>query len=216
VARKTFGERHWRMPEIWNAEAKAGGIRRRVFAASMADVFDPEAPEGARARLFATIRATPSLDWLLLTKRPENLLAMLPVGFGPKAWPNVWLGGSVEDQANATRIDRLLEIPATLHFLSVEPLLGPLDLTPWIGRARTEFGWVIVGGESGAKARPFDLAWARALRDQCAATNVLFFLKQLGHRPEADGRPIPLRNPKGDDPSEWPDDLQVRQIPFLA
>lgn len=219
AARKVFGERHWRMPLSWNEEAKAGGYRRRVFAASMADVFDVEGPEAARARLFSTIEMTPSLDWLLLTKRPENMPTMLPKGFGPKTWPNVWLGTSVEDQANADRIDLLLNIPAALYFLSAEPLLGPLDLGRWIGAARrrsAELGWIIVGGESGAKARPFDLAWARALRDQAAAANVCFFLKQLGHRPEADGRPIPLRTPKGDHPDEWPDDLQVRQIPFLA
>jgi protein gp37 len=138
--------------------------------------------------------------------------------------PNVWLGTSVENQACADeRVPHLLRCPATVRFLSVEPQVGEVDLrlgdsegVPTSAEPCRERGWllhwVIQGGESGPGARPFDLAWARGLRDQCRAAGVAYFLKQLGAAPYWDdiGQRIELKlkNKKGGDEAEWPEDLR--------
>lgn len=191
--RRLFGDAHWREPIAWDLAAAEARERRRVFCSSMADVFEdhPMLPP-VRERLWDTIRGTPNLDWLLLTKRPENIAAMLPDGY----WPNVWLGTSTEDQPRADeRVPVLLrhrdQVPVL--FLSVEPQIGPVSLTDqewWDHRyeygfypesvAQRPIDWVIVGGESGPHHRPFDLGWARLLRDQCADADVAFHLKQIG------------------------------------
>lgn len=196
--------------------------RARVFCASMADVFEDRADlVGPRARLFALIDQTPSLDWLLLTKRPENILGMLPnprIGDRTICRPNVWLGASCEDQARADeRILRLLGCPAVVHFLSLEPLLGPIVLPEEFllpsfasDDPRHSERWAIVGGESGPRARPMHPDWARGLRDQCQAAGVAFHFKQWGEwvekqyvaiatNPEIDGRRlICLTPPRGE------------------
>jgi protein gp37 len=228
-------------------ELRAAGERRRVFCLSLGDVFEdrPELVE-PRKRLFATIERTHSLDWLLLTKRPQNirpLVEQLESVYYPDMalWdtfplPNVWLGVSVEDQERAIRrIRALLEIPAAVRFLSVEPLLEDLgDLTGYLTgrdpatgscmvcghpvRCRCEPGfpsvdWVIIGGESGSNARPCDLAWIRSIVAQCRQADVPAFVKQLGSNPVADGRRVVLRDKKGGDPDERPEDLRVRELP---
>ena len=130
--RRFFGEKHWNEPLRWNAKAEQEGVRRRVFCASMADVFeDREDLIEERLRLWSLIEATPALDWLLLTKRPENVVGLLsPIRWDRDGWPdNVWLGVTVEDQERADeRIPLLLQIPARVRFLSCEPLLGPVEL----------------------------------------------------------------------------------------
>lgn len=139
--RRFFGEKHWAEPLKWNRDAERDGRRKRVFCASMADVFEkhmlPEvndAIERARARLFTLIHTTRHLDWLLLTKRPENILSMIPVPWRDEPPHNVWYGTSVESQEYAEqRIPELLKVPAVVRFLSAEPLLGPIDLSPWLG-----------------------------------------------------------------------------------
>lgn len=130
--RKRTSVGYWRKPLTWDRTARAAGRRDRVFCASMADVFDNAAPAEWRAELWQLIHATPNLDWLLLTKRPQNIAKMLPSYWGDTASgpPNVWLGTTVENQAEADRrIPHLLEVPAAKRFLSCEPLLGPIDLT---------------------------------------------------------------------------------------
>jgi protein gp37 len=191
TARRFFGERHWTEPYAWDAAAEKAGVRRRVFCASMADVFEDNPMVGpARDNLWRIIRGTLSLDWLLLTKRPENIASMLPEGY----WPNVWLGTSTEDQQRADeRIPVLLrsrdQVPVL--FLSVEPQLGPVNLRRWLGLEPTVSGgympiapaqldWVISGGESGPAHRPFNIAWARLTRDQCRAAGVAWHFKQHG------------------------------------
>lgn len=120
---------NWRKPLAWNREAAESGQRKRVFCASMADVFDNAVPREWRADLFNLIRATPNLDWLLLTKRIGNVAGMLPPGFTAAEWPNVWLGITVVNQLEAERdIPRLIRIDAVVRFLSIEPLLGPIYL----------------------------------------------------------------------------------------
>jgi protein gp37 len=185
--RRFFGDKHWAEPLKWNADAAAAGERRRVFCASMSDVFEdhPMLP-AQRRRLWNLIEDTPHLDWLLLTKRPENVATMLP----QKYWPNVWLGTSTEDQQRADeRVPVLLRYRdlVPVLFLSVEPMLGPIDLTyvPYIYTARLD--WVIVGGESGPRHRPFEVDWARSLRDQCHAAGAAFHFKQHGGRTHAEG-----------------------------
>jgi len=126
--RKRTKPANWQKVRQWNAEAVKSGIRPRVFCASLADVFDNAVPAEWRTDLFQLIRETPMIDWLLLTKRVGNVRKMLPAGWG-YGWPNVWLGITVVNQEEATRdIPKLLEIPSFIKFLSMEPLLGPVDL----------------------------------------------------------------------------------------
>lgn len=181
----------WAQPRRWNARCEREGKRERVFCASLADVFDNQVPGEWREDLWALIHDTPHLDWLLLTKRPQNIAKMLPppeLQDEPWPWGNVWLGTTVESQQEADRrIPHLLEVPAAVHFLSCEPLLGPVVLRPeWLDRNHPKswgiarIGWAIVGGESGPGARPMHPDWARSLRDQCAAAGVAFHFKQIG------------------------------------
>lgn len=202
---------YWKQPLKWNRAAAAEGVRRRVFCASLADVFEdkPDQPEldESRRDLFNLISETQHLDWLLLTKRPENVMSMLIKagrGFQPLP-PWAWIGTSVENQEYADkRIPELLKIPATVRFLSVEPMVGPVDLSAYLTpkwtseerlspkhgigfpptldvvRIRPRVDWVIVGGESGHGARPMHPQWARDIRDQCENAGVPFFFKQHG------------------------------------
>lgn len=133
--RRRTADSTWRQPLAWNRKAEREGKRARVFCASLADVFDNQVPEQWRLDLWALIHATPHLDWLLLTKRPQNIAKMLPapatLGFPAwgQGWPNVWLGTTVENQAEADRrIWHLLAAPARVRFLSCEPLVGPVKL----------------------------------------------------------------------------------------
>jgi protein gp37 len=182
--RRLFGDKHWAEPLKWNRAAEREGHRRSVFCASMADVYE-EHPQLDRERekLWKLIEVTPWLNWLLLTKRPRNILKMSPWGRSP--WPdNVWIGTSVGLQKRAEeRIPYLLEVPAVVRLLSCEPLVDPLDLSPWLKYLQ----WVIVGGESGIGARPMHPDWARSLRDQCLEASVPFYFKQWGGRTHAAG-----------------------------
>ncbi|HEY0684684.1 MAG TPA: phage Gp37/Gp68 family protein [Steroidobacter sp.] len=197
----------------WEANAAAfereHGRRQRVFVNSLADVFDNKVPQEWRDSLFDMIRATPSLDYLLLTKRIGNAKRMLPADWG-SGYPNVWMGSTVVTQEEADRdIPKLLALPARVRFLSIEPMLGQISLDhEWLECERFEHSpdcnddlcalaagendcagkvveypridWVIAGGESSSKARPSHPEWFRALRDQCGAAGVAFFFKQWG------------------------------------
>lgn len=188
--RKLTAPANWRKPLQW-AKA-ANGSRQRVFCASLADVFDNKAPAGARDDLFALIHATPQLDWLLLTKRPENIRKMLPSDWSD-GWPNVWLGTTCEDHEHyGRRWPILFSIPAKVRFISYEPAIGPLRLPYPYGAVPD---WIICGGESGGGARHMAPDWARNLRDDCANAGVAFFMKQMTRK-----GPIPS-------------DLLVRQFP---
>lgn len=151
--------------------------RRRVFCASLADVFDNEVPAEWHVGLFALIAATPNLDWLLLTKRIGNVEKMLGDYRTLPLLPNIWLGATIVNRTELLRdAPKLKATLARVHFWSVEPMLGDL------GRIPSELmpDWVVVGGESGPGARPMHPAWARSLRDQCAAAGVPFLFKQWG------------------------------------
>ena len=229
--RVVASESMWKQPLKWNKAAELAGERHRVFCASLADVFEDNAtlPDfsynpifQARKRLFKLIEDTPNLDWLLLTKRPQNIEPVLKSvypslqGLGIngankfiKAWlDRVWLGVSVEDQKTADeRIPHLLKINARVRFLSMEPLLGPVTLPecthdvrcPITAEGHSELplcgiGWVIVGCESGAFRRPMELPWVYEIIDQCKAAGVPVFVKQLqlGGKVEKDIERFPL------------------------
>lgn len=202
--RRRTSAANWAKPRRWAREAEAfaarHGRRQRVFCASLADVFDNAVDPAWRADLFDLIRATPQLDWQLVTKRIGNAASMLPEDWGD-GWDHVWLGATVVNQAEADRdIPKLLATPAAVRFLSCEPLLGPVNLACWLldGAAglrandplaasmladawvRPALDWIIAGGESGKGARPIHPDWARSLRDQCAAAGTPFFFKQWG------------------------------------
>lgn len=145
--------------------------------------------------------------------------------------PNVWLGTSVEDQATADeRIPKLLQTPAAVRFISLEPQIAHVDLFAWAtGHKGFTLDWVIQGGESGPDARPFSLSWARTTRDQCRAAGVAYFLKQVGSRPclpscadvacthpDCDPGWLKLRDRKGGDPAEWPPGHWPREFPKVA
>ena len=173
--RRQLSDAYWGQPLRWNHEAKKFG-RKRVFCASMADVFEWRFDlDSLRLRLWETIERTPHLDWLLLTKRPHLINRLVPWN---DSWPeNVWVGTTVEDQQAAKkRISKLLETSARVKFLSCEPLLEELDLEPWI----LDIDWVITGGETGARARPTAPSWFRRIRNLCVENNVPFHFKQWG------------------------------------
>jgi protein gp37 len=205
------------------------------FVCSMTDLFLERHTNEMISALFGVMAATPQHTYQVLTKRPGRArkffewvgdkapvealgrIAAFVSGIDlcdrsdGRAWPlnNIWLGVSVEDQANADkRIPELLATDAVVRFLSCEPLLGAIDLNGYLCDHEWERGvpcginWTIVGGESGHGARPMHPAWARSLRDQCVAAGVPFFMKQMTN---AAGRKIPMER--------WPTDLQVREMP---
>lgn len=181
--RRFFGDKHWVEPLKWNFAAEVSGRRARVFCASMADVFEDRRDlDEWRDRLWTLIEATPWLDWLLLTKRPEAVTRLAP---WTSEWPaNVWLGTTVEDQRRALeRLPVLTGIPAVVRFISAEPLLGPVDLHTWL----PALDWVITGGESGPRARPSSPSWFLTLMNQCMAADVAFHFKQWGDWAPGDG-----------------------------
>jgi protein gp37 len=144
---------------------------RVIFVNSMSDLFHEDVPVEYIQQVFDVMQRASWHTFQVLTKRAERLEELAPL----LPWPrNVWMGVSVENQRWTSRIDHLRRTPATVKFLSCEPLLGPLDLD------LREIDWVIVGGESGHGARPMQLDWARGVRDQCRAVEVPFFFKQWG------------------------------------
>lgn len=207
--RKITSAANWKLPRKWNRLAAEAGERRRVFCASLADVFDDEGPDVARARLWSLIEECTNLDWLLLTKRPQNIKAYVPDAWLVKPLFNVWYGTSVESDKVTVRIPLLADVPAAIRFLSVEPMIGPVDYTDGFG----EIDWAIYGGESHDSplmARELKLDWVRDGIAACRRYGVAPFVKQLGSRYAYDNK---LADSKGGEPDEWPEDLRVREFP---
>lgn len=234
-----------RQPLRWNAQAElelAAGTMRdrpRVFCLSLGDWLDNEVDTLWLADLLEMIDATKNLDWLLLTKRPQNWFRRLkqvdefrfdkdvriPHAAAPLAsrWlagqkpENVWIGVSAGADQRAA-----LDIPAKIHFLSCEPMLYPLEL-----RWAAQFDWIIFGGESGPEARASDIAWIKEGIEFCGTRNITPFVKQLGRNPYSVNDYTPsdstekervthflnLKDPHGGDMAEWPADLRVRELP---
>jgi protein gp37 len=175
---------YWNAPKVWNGQASEFqakfGRRQRVFCASLADVFDNQVDPKWRVDLFELIAECNQLDWLLLTKRPQNIRKMLPTDWGA-GYANVWLGTTAEDaSAYQQRASHLLALPAAVRFISYEPALGPLGPISISGRVPD---WIIIGGESGVRAdllRETDPRWARDAIAECRREKVAPFLKQWG------------------------------------
>jgi protein gp37 len=179
--RRRTTENNWTNPQKWNSAARAfrkeHGHRPRVFCASLADVFDNKVSMSWREDLFGLIQSCRRLDWLLLTKRPQNILKMLPADWGD-GYHNVWLGVTAENQQYFDQRWRILQrVPAVIRFISYEPALGSLNL-PKLGPLPD---WLISGGESGGGARPLKPRWIRNIVSQCQDRGVAVFHKQWGH-----------------------------------
>jgi protein gp37 len=207
----------WKQPLKWNAEAARTGEQWLVFCASLADVFDNEAPQEWREELWALIEATPALTWQLVTKRAGNVMKMIPERWRAKLPANVWIIATMVNQAEFDRDwPKLREIPARIRGLSVEPMLGPITFPADV---RGLLHWVIYGGESNqisGAARPCELTAIGHGIDQCRALGIFPFVKQLGSHPTVLG----VRQDNGvcgtgkrDDPDAWPDAVCVQEIP---
>lgn len=223
-----------------------GRERPSVFVCDMTDLFGDWVADETIDKIFAAFALRSDVDWLLLTKRAERMHGYMtrwvtesdPSGEWRNPLPNVCLGVSAEDQQRADeRIPWLLKTPAAVRFVSAEPLLGPIDFgfEPHPGMAtmaeieaweRKRIDWVIVGGESGAGARPCNVAWIRQIVQECGRSDAACFVKQVGSQPVATGASRGdyretddlrtlwrMKDKKGGDPAEWPDDLRVRQFP---
>jgi protein gp37 len=200
---------------------------QRVFVNSMSDLFHEALSDEAIDRVFDVMLNCPRHTFQILTKRPERMLEysrdQVNLWREPWPFPNVWLGVSVEDQKTADeRIPLLLQTPAAVRFVSYEPALGPVDFEQFAlktldGGENPGIDWIIVGGESGPGARPFDIQWARKTVAQCKAAGVACFVKQLGAEPVGFGDDYEywcdIRDRKGGDWDEWPPDLRVREFP---
>lgn len=232
---------HWRKP-------------KKIFVNSMSDLFHEDVPDDFIKLVLRVICAAPQHTFQVLTKRPERMRRFMAgtkhCDFLGDSWgrrvrrdyklpdevlgtritslrsENLWLGVSIEDQKTADeRIPILLQTPAAVQFLSIEPLLGHISLDQALPFKKIGGGpasyqdwpdWVILGGESGPDARPCDIAWFRSIVEECRAASVPCFVKQLGAKPMvADDCSSLLRltNKKGGDPAEWPADLRVREWP---
>ncbi|MCW2981851.1 MAG: phage Gp37/Gp68 family protein [Solirubrobacterales bacterium] len=154
---------------------------RQIFVNSMSDLFHPDVPDEFIAEVFATMVEADQHVFQILTKRPERLLELADELPWP---PHVWMGVSIENRRFVNRADLLREVPASIRFISAEPLLGPLE-----GLDLTDIHWLIAGGESGAGHRPIREEWVLDLRDRCESSDVAFFFKQWGgFRPKSNGR----------------------------
>jgi protein gp37 len=198
--------------------------RRRIFWESMGDWLDPKVPVEWLAAMLDTIRQCQDVTHILCTKRPKNfphrlvevMRADLPSSEMCMKWidfqdppKNIIVLASVEDQKTANqRIPKLLMIPAAIHGLSLEPLLGPVDVDPMGVDMGNRIKWLIVGGESGNGARPCNVDWIRSLVQQGKAAGVAMFVKQV-HFPGICRESFRLSK----DPSEWPEDLRIREWP---
>lgn len=188
--RRLFGQKHWNEPLKWDRLANKEGKKHLVFSSSMCDNFeDHPMIIGELNKFWKLTKATPHLEWQVLTKRADRIAQSLPADWG-NGYPNVWLGVTVENNDYVSRTDYLRKIPCKVRFVSYEPALGPADNINLEG-----IDWVIYGGESGPDFRPDDSEWARTMRKLCRESGVAFFYKQTsaiqsGTNPYLDGEEI--------------------------
>jgi protein gp37 len=182
----------------------------KVFVCDMTDLFHRKVTDEMLDRIFEVFEMTPHIIKQVLTKRPHRMRAYLAKRWGDKEPPShVWLGVSVEAEKEKWRIELLQRTPAAVRFLSVEPLIEDIGEIDLVGISQ-----LIVGGESGVGARPFDLRWAESIKNQCEAAGIPVFIKQLGSNSIP---PQPkMKSSKGGDWTTWPESLRVRQFPVVA
>ncbi|MDB5069571.1 MAG: putative phage protein Gp37/Gp68 [Candidatus Eremiobacteraeota bacterium] len=190
-----------------------GAVGRRKFVCSMADLFHRAVPDAFLERAFLAFCAADRHTFQVLTKRPERMRRFVRAfldSHGPfylSGLRNAHLGVSIESNDYAWRADMLRETPAAVRWISAEPLLGPLDRVDLTG-----ISWVVVGGESGAGARPMDLAWAEDVVARCRAAAIPVFVKQLG---KVAGKAAGAGN-KGGEIAAFPEPLRVREFPMAV
>jgi protein gp37 len=192
-------------------KSEAWGGRPLIFTSSLTDFFHEEI-DGFRDEAWDIIRRSPHLIFQILTKRTDRIADHLPADWG-QGWDNVWLGASVENDDYLHRIGELTAVPAQIHFLSVEPMLGPVDI--FAADGSNAINWVIVGGESGNDTgkwgyRPCAVEWIEQLVHQCYITSTPVFVKQLGTYL---AKELKLSNRHGSNIDEWPLSIQVREFP---
>lgn len=189
----------------WDRKARQEGIIRKVFAHSMSDVFDQEVPDEWRFEEFKVWGETTNLIFQVLTKRPTQ-----PLNYGT-LYPveKIWLGTSIGSNKDLTLADKIVLAPAKLHWISYEPAIGPLDVSLLPAKIK----WVVIGGESGKEARPFDIQWGIDVINACKARGIAVFFKQLGSKPVWNGKAWAIKDFKGDDTNEWPHELQIQEFP---
>lgn len=176
--RRFFSDKHWGELLKWNRDAQRAGVRRNVFCGSMCDVMEDRADlVASREKLYSYVPQTPWLNYLLVTKRPQNFRRFLPAEWRKHPQPNIWLMTTVESGEYLWRIDALKEVPAVVHGLSIEPLLADI---PELAKHLDDIEWCIVGGESGPGARPMHPDWVRRIRDACQERGIAFHMKQWG------------------------------------
>lgn len=206
----------WRDPVKWNKKAKEAGVRKRVFCASLADWLDEEVPAQWREDLFGLIESCRWIDWLMLTKRPQNAEAFLPSSWWQNPLPNVWFGVTAENQKYwDIRVPMLHSIPAAIRWVSYEPALGPLMIDSVSGRI---VDWLIIGGESAQTepARRFEIEWAESAVLQCRESDIIPFMKQTGSNVTYRGGVWSPSSPKdaaGTNAEDWPRSIQVQSFP---
>lgn len=206
VPRLRLSEKHRREPLKWEKKAKETGEFWPVFCGSMMDWADAEVPQEWVTEIFDIIRATPHLTWQMLTKRANRIAKLLPSDWD--SWENVWMGTSVESPKVEWRIEELLKIPAKVHWVSGEPLLEDVNWSPWFEKG---LDWLVIGGESQqrARARPFEMDWARNAIRQGLESRVPIFIKQKGSNVPG----FKFEDSHGANPAEWPLECQVREFP---
>ncbi len=233
--RRPTAESTWFQYRKWEKRAARTGVPELVFCGSLMDWCDLEAPIGGLWRIHQAWRETPHLIWLMLTKRVPNIERCLPADWG-EGYRNVALGYSLAEAKDLAQMDCFAAIPARWLFISYEPAIEWCELRPWLfpdcpecngggligcvcegmGVTGSFVDQVIIGGESGPKARSFDIGWAHRMVDLCQEAGVRCFVKQLGAKPVVgyggNGKAkVLLRHPKGEDPAEWPSRLRVQE-----
>mgnify|MGYP001829106772 CR=1 FL=1 len=213
VPRRRFTTaQNWDEPLRWNREAAKLDRRPRVFCGSMCDLFDEDRPDEDFERLIKLTKMTPQVDWLWLTKRPERLSEL-------ERWhmANVWIGVSVENAEHWERVDTMFTEAFRYHrakpvrfakfFVSLEPMLEPIP------SCSPQLDWIIIGGESGCKARRFDIEWCERYIALARTCSVPVFVKQIGSRPYYRGEPYTRFGAKGEQIETWPESIRVREEP---
>lgn len=200
------------MLKKWDTLSKADGRNHLVFAHSMSDVFDLDVPDQWRLDEFDDFAKTEDLYFQVLTKRsasPEFFLKNYPQHV-KMFMDKVWLGTSIGSDKDLEMAHEIVKAPALLHWISYEPAIGPLNVYD----LPEQIKWLVIGGESGHGARPFNIEWALNAVEACKDLGVSVFVKQLGLHPQLNGVPYPVSDSHGKILSEWPEALRVQDFPL--